>query len=194
MILTESQAAGYTSPRGVPGKRLTMRIGEMAAKECREILMRTSIGRLGCSHDDQPYVVPIYFAYEPDHLYGFATDGQKIDWMRTNPKVCVESDEITNHFQWTSVVLYGRYRELPDLPLYAEEREHARKLLETRSLWWQTAFASRRLKSSGDLIPPLFYCIEIDSMTGYRAAADAGESQSPASITDSGAIPIGERL
>ncbi len=74
------------------------------------------------------------------------------------------------------MVLYGRYRELPDMPLYAEERDHARKLLETRSLWWQTAFASRRLKSGDDLIPPLFYCIEIDSMTGYRAAADAGES------------------
>ena len=193
MILTESQAPGYRSLRGVPGKRLTMRIGEMTAKDCQGILTRISIGRLGCSREDQPYVVPIYFVYEPDHLYGFATDGQKIDWMRTNPKVCVEIDEITDHFQWMSVILYGRYRELPDMPLYAEERDHARKLLETRSLWWQTAFASRRLKSSGDLIPPLFYCIDINSVTGYRAAADAGESQSAASITDSGAIPIGER-
>jgi nitroimidazol reductase NimA-like FMN-containing flavoprotein (pyridoxamine 5'-phosphate oxidase superfamily) len=156
-----------------------MRIGEMTAKDCQGILTRISIGRLGCSREDQPYVVPIYFVYEPDHLYGFATDGQKIDWMRTNPKVCVEIDEITDHFQWTSVVLYGRYRELPDMPLYAEERDHARKLLETRSLWWQTAFASRRLKSGDDLIPPLFYCIEIDSMTGYRAVADAGESVTP---------------
>jgi uncharacterized protein len=193
MILTERQAAGYTSPVGPPGKRLIMRIGEMTTEECREILTRTSIGRLGCSHDDQPYVVPIYFVYEPDRLYGFATDGRKIDWMRTNPKVCVESDEVINHFQWVSVVLYGHYRELPDLPLYSEERDHARKLLETRSLWWQTAFASRRPKSSSDLIPPLFYCIDIDSMTGYRAAADAGESHSPASIADLGAIPIGER-
>ena len=153
-----------------------MRIGEMTQKDCREVLAHTFLGRLGCSREDQPYVVPIYFVYEPDHLYGFATDGQKIDWMRTNPKVCVEMDEITNHFQWTSVVLYGRYRELPDLPQYAEERDHARKVLETRSLWWQTAFASRRLKSADDFIPPLFYCIEIDSMTGYRAVADAGES------------------
>jgi uncharacterized protein len=155
-----------------------MRIGEMTPRECRDILVHTSLGRLGCSREDQPYVVPIYFVYEPDHLYGFATDGQKIDWMRTNPKVCVEMDEIANHFQWTSVVLYGRYRELPDLPQYAEEREHARKLLETRSLWWQTAFASRRLKSDNDLIPPLFYCIEIESMTGYRSIADVGESVS----------------
>ncbi|MGA2429813.1 MAG: pyridoxamine 5'-phosphate oxidase family protein [Candidatus Acidiferrum sp.] len=153
-----------------------MRIGEMNAKECREVLKHASIGRLGCSREDQPYVVPIYFAYEPDHLYGFSTDGQKIEWMRANPKVCVEVDEITNHFQWTSVVLTGRYRELPDSPRFAEEREQARKLLESRSLWWQTAFASRQLKTGDDFIPPLFYCIEIDSITGYRAAPDAGES------------------
>jgi uncharacterized protein len=153
-----------------------MRIQELTAKECGEILAHTSIGRLGCSRDDQPYVVPIYFAYEPDHLYGFATEGQKIEWMRMNPKVCVEVDEITDHFQWRSVVLHGRYRELPDVPQHAAERDRARKLLETRSLWWQTAFASRRLKSGDDLIPPLFYGIDIHSLTGYRASPDTGES------------------
>jgi uncharacterized protein len=147
-----------------------MQLEEMAAKDCREMLKRASLGRLGCSREDQPYVVPIYFVYEPDHLYGFATEGQKIEWMRSNPKVCVEVDEITNHFEWASIVLYGQYRELPDLPSHAEERDHARKLLEKRSLWWQTAFASRRLKLADDLIPPLFYCIGIDAMTGYRAA------------------------
>jgi len=153
-----------------------MRIGEMAAKDCREVVTRTSIGRLACSREDQPYIVPIYLVYEPDHLYGFSTDGQKIEWMRTNPKVCVEVDDIKDHFRWTSVVLYGRYRELPDVPKHAEERDHARKLLEKRSLWWQTAFSSRRMKSGDDFIPPLFYCIEIDSMTGYRAVPDAGET------------------
>ncbi len=153
-----------------------MQIEEMTAKDCREILTRSALGRLGCSREDQPYVVPIYFVYEPDHIYSFSTEGQKIEWMRNNPKVCVEIDDIANHFQWTSVVLYGHYRELPDTPKFSEERDHARKLLEKRSLWWQTAFLSRRLKSASDFIPPLFYCVEIDSMTGYRAAADAGES------------------
>jgi nitroimidazol reductase NimA-like FMN-containing flavoprotein (pyridoxamine 5'-phosphate oxidase superfamily) len=69
------------------------------------------------------------------------TDGQKIEWMRTNPKVCVEIDGITNDFQRTSVVVCGGYRELLDLPPSAEERNHARKRLATRSLWWQTTFA-----------------------------------------------------
>src|ERR1700738_4386502 len=105
---------------------LTMRIGEMTDEECKRMLTHTSIGRLGCSREDQPYIVPIYYVHEPEHLYGFSTEGQKIEWMRANPKVCVEIDEITNHYQWSSVVLYGRYRELPDLPQYAEGGVHHR--------------------------------------------------------------------
>ena len=31
-----------------------------------------------------------------DYLYSFSTVGQKIEWMRANPNVCVETDEVTN--------------------------------------------------------------------------------------------------
>jgi hypothetical protein len=77
-------------------------------------------------------------------------------------------DEIANHFQWTTLASTAAAANCSTCPKYAEERDHARKLLEGRSLWWQTAFASRRLKSADDFIPPLFYCIEIDPMTCYR--------------------------
>jgi hypothetical protein len=112
-------------------------------------------------------------AAEPDHLYGFTSAGQKIEWMRTDPRVSVEVDEIANHFQWESVILTGHFHELPDL--HAEERTHARKLLQQRSLWWDSAFAARRLKSDGDAILPIFYRLGIESMTGYRAVANAEE-------------------
>lgn len=162
-----------------------MQVTELSAKECRQILTRVSMGRLGCSRDDQPYVVPIYFAYEPDHLYGFATGGQKMEWMRTNPKVCVEVDEIASQFGWVSLVVTGRFRELPDAPPHAQERKHARELLEQRSLWWETAFATRRVKSASDAIPPLFYSIQIESISGYRAVANADEA-----ATTNAALPL----
>ena len=66
--------------------------------------------------NNQPYVVPIYFAYEPDRLYGFSTVGQKVEWMRDNPLVCVEADEVRAHNEWASVVVLGRYEELSDRP------------------------------------------------------------------------------
>jgi uncharacterized protein len=52
--------------------------------------------------------MPIYFAYQPDRLYGFSSVGRKIEWMRANPRVCVEADEVTDHFHWTSVIVSGR--------------------------------------------------------------------------------------
>jgi nitroimidazol reductase NimA-like FMN-containing flavoprotein (pyridoxamine 5'-phosphate oxidase superfamily) len=156
-----------------------MVITEMTSKECQEILARTGFGRLGCTRNNQPYVVPIYFAYEPDHLYGFSTFGQKIDWMRANPKVCVEIEEVASQFSWASVIINGRYQELPDTREHNPERQHAYTLLEKRTLWWQTAQAARQLQASHEPFPPIFYCIHIETMTGHRAAPDPTESDRP---------------
>jgi len=41
-----------------------MEMNEMTAEECRAFLERASLGRLGCSFENQPYVVPIYFALQ----------------------------------------------------------------------------------------------------------------------------------
>jgi len=154
-----------------------MVINELTQKECSDMLSHTSLGRLGCALDDQPYVVPIYFAYDDNHLYVLSTLGQKIEWMRANPKVCVQVDEIQSEAQWVSIVVNGRYQELPEVQ-YAAEQARARKLLQKRYRWWQTAMAERQLKVGADLIDPLFFRIHIDSMTGLRALPET-ESSSP---------------
>jgi len=41
-----------------------MVINEMTEKECRDILSRASFGKLGCALENQPYVIPINFAYD----------------------------------------------------------------------------------------------------------------------------------
>ncbi len=94
-----------------------MQVGEMTQDACRAVLTRNTIGRLGCSLENQPYVVPICFAYEADYIYIFSTLGQKIEWMRANPKVCMEIDEITNRSQWVSVIAYGLYQEFAQDPI-----------------------------------------------------------------------------
>jgi nitroimidazol reductase NimA-like FMN-containing flavoprotein (pyridoxamine 5'-phosphate oxidase superfamily) len=152
-----------------------MMISEIPEKECRAILARGSIGRLGCSLYDQPYVVPIYFAYERDYIYILSTVGQKIDWMRQNPKVCIQVDEISNQSEWVSVIANGTYEELPG-PADSPERTHARRLLEKQHGWWLNALAERRAKVDDLLIDPLFFRIHADSMTGLRATAN-GEAR-----------------
>ena len=154
-----------------------MLIRNLTPQECQQMMTRGVFGRLGCASDNQPYVVPIYFAYEPDHLYSFTTVGRKIEWMRKNPKVCVEVDEVVDHFQWMSVIVTGRYQELPNTVEFSSERQHALMALEKRLLWWQTALAAKQLPTRYETPEPLFYCIYIDSMTGRRAIPDAVESR-----------------
>ena len=84
-----------------------MRIVAISQHECKELLQRVSIGRLACSLKDQPYVVPVAFSYETDCIYMFSTVGKKIEWMRQNPKVCLQAEEIGHGSNWTSVVVTG---------------------------------------------------------------------------------------
>ena len=149
-----------------------MLVGELHSGECYELLARFGFGRLACARDNQPYIVPIYFAYEAERLYGFGTLGQKIEWMRSNPLVAVEADEVKSHLEWTSVVVRGRYEEFPDTPEYADRRQQAQSVLEKRSLWWQTGFASAQTRGRFNRDLPVFYCIHIDEVSGHRAMPD----------------------
>lgn len=153
-----------------------MLISEMSVEDCRNMLSRQGFGRLACVHQNRPYIVPIYFAYAPDHLHGFTTVGQKVEWMRSNPQVCVETDEVLSHFRWSSVVVTGRYEELPDTPQYSAVRLRAQLRLEKRALWWQTAYAANQARLEDRPADAIFYCIHIEEISGRRATADPVES------------------
>lgn len=144
-----------------------MPIKEMSEKECREALTRLHTGRLGCALDNQPYIVPVSIVYEENFIYSFSTDGQKIKWMRANPKVCVQIDEISGQSKWLSVVGYGQYQELRE-PQFEIERAHARKLLDRQHHWWLNALAERQLKAGDNLVATLFFRIRIESLSGLE--------------------------
>jgi uncharacterized protein len=146
-----------------------MQVVPISQEECRELLQRASIGRLGCSLDNQPYVVPVSFAYEPEFVYVFSTLGKKIEWMRQNPKVCLQVDEVGTRSNWTSVIVTGSYLELPEQQ-YPAEREHAMEQLAQHSEWWRTPLAERREQTSDSLIEPIFFRIDNLSISGLRAA------------------------
>ena len=147
-------------------------VQDLNKQECCELLKRMGFGRLGCASKNQPYVVPIYFAYESDRLFGFSTVGQKIVWMRKNPCVCVQADEVAGPDNWASVVVFGRYEELGDDPKYAALRPYAHALLEKRMLWWRPAIASSETRGEHFGPFPVFYCIHILEMTGHRSSRE----------------------
>src|SRR4029079_15826948 len=90
-----------------------MLIRELTNDECIEVLARNHLGHLGCARLDQPYVVPIHFSFDAAPLcaYAFSTVGQKVHWMRDNPKVCLEVAEVTDKQHWVTVVANGVYQD-----------------------------------------------------------------------------------
>lgn len=156
-----------------------MQITEMSQRESRAMLEGLGIGRLACARDNQPYVVPIFFAYEDNRLYGFSTLGRKIEWMRSNPQVCVQADEIRNYFEWKSVIVLGRYEELPDDEAHGKARGHAITLLSQRTRWWQGAYATHRLRPQAGGPTPVIFSVDIGEITGHRAEPDPADLEAP---------------
>lgn len=177
-----------------------MVIREMNREECFRLLARARLARLACSYENQPYVVPVYLTYHSSGgeacLYGFTTPGQKVEWMRANPLVCVEVDEVTSDDQWVSVIAFGRYEELPNteghdgsrLPARAEssqgsgttpdtagrdsERLLAHEVLQAHAMWWAPATAARTHRDPAGPFIPIFYKVWINQVTGHQATRD----------------------
>jgi uncharacterized protein len=112
-----------------------MLIHELTRAQCLEVLMRMNVGRLACARHDQPYIVPVSFYFDGSDacLYSFSTLGQKIRWMRENPRVCVEVDEIADQVHWTTVIVTGRYEEIQAGMHAGGAQARALKLFQQRS-------------------------------------------------------------
>jgi hypothetical protein len=149
-----------------------MRIIAISQQECSDLLKRLYIGRLACSLENQPYIVPVCFSYEPDCIYIFSTLGKKIKWMRQNPKVCLQADEIGNRSNWFSVIVTGTYLELRE-PQYTPQREHALEQLAQYSEFWRFPLAERREQTSDLSIESVFFRVDIKSMSGLRGIPEA---------------------
>ena len=166
-----------------------MFIHEMTEADCLNTLSHSRFGRLACSYENQPYIVPFYFAYENLYLYGFTTPGQKVEWMRSNPLVCVELDDVVNVTEWMSIIIFGSYEELPETQEdkkitdlrrptnylgastpYEEHlslRQHAHALLQQHAEWWEPGAISSTHRPVHSF-EPVFYRIQIDRISGRR--------------------------
>lgn len=148
-----------------------MLVHELSADECLAVLACSDFGRLACAYGNQPYIVPVFYAFEASRrcLYAFSTVGQKIEWMRENPLVCVEIEDIRDKTHWTTVLVFGRYEELTDTPEDTAARHAAQRLFQERPEWWLPAAAKVPTREERGRM--VVYRIQIDHMTGRRAGA-----------------------
>ncbi|HTZ48761.1 MAG TPA: pyridoxamine 5'-phosphate oxidase family protein [Verrucomicrobiae bacterium] len=153
-----------------------MLIYDMTPEDCRKTLQRENFGRLACANGNQPYIVPIYFAHKGEYLYGFSSLGQKIAWMRGNPNVCIQTDTISSGDEWSSVIVTGRYEELPDIAEWPEDVLEAYELIRNRAMWWQPSYASAVLRDTSQPPTPVHYRIHVGQITGRRAFPGTAEA------------------
>ena len=141
-----------------------MLIQDISSAVCIDLLRRINIGRLAVVKDLQPYVVPISFVYSSNSIYGFSTIGQKVEWMRANPLVCLEVDEIVSLQNWTTVVIFGKYIELSD----HEDRKIAHGILSKSANWWEPGFTSTLVEGKTRPLEPIYFRISINKITGHQ--------------------------
>ena len=144
-----------------------MLIQELNHDQCGEVLARSTLGRLACARFDQPYMVPIHFSFDAERncVYAFSMVGQKVHWMRENPKVCLEIEEFDGKDSWMTVVAIGRYEEIHQNPDEGEARRRAQALFMARSEWWLPAAAKLPDREHSDVV---VFRIQIDRLTGRR--------------------------
>ena len=147
-----------------------MLIRELTREDSLAFLAAKHFARLACAWKGQPYVMPIRIARESDHLYCFSTVGQKIDWLRKNPLVCVEADEIESLQKWCSVVAFGRYSELPKTPDFDRERHRAHELLWPDGEVWEPGYARTIVHGKAHALEAVYFRIDLGEVSGRRAA------------------------
>jgi len=82
---------------------------ELDRSEIEEILLRNNVGRLAFSFHDRVDIQPIHYVYERGWLYGRTSQGDKISSLTHNQWVAFEVDEVTDVFDWKSIVIHGSF-------------------------------------------------------------------------------------
>lgn len=90
-------------------------IANLNSNEIEEVLRTQLVGRLGCHADHRTYVVPISYAYDGTYIYAHTYEGLKMNFIRKNPQVCFQVDDISNMANWKSVIAWGSAEELTDI-------------------------------------------------------------------------------
>jgi len=98
----------------VAGSYPAPRIGEVTFRdlsrdEIEALLLRNKVGRVAFSFHDRVDIQPIHYVYERGWIYGRTSEGEKLATLKHNQWVAFEVDEVTDTFDWRSIVIHGSF-------------------------------------------------------------------------------------
>lgn len=142
-------------------------VQELSESEIEQVLERVGYGHLACCRDGQPYVVPVHYAYHEGSVYVYTTEGKKSEIIASNPRVCLQAEDVVDNQHWQSVIVEGRAVRLND----EVERDMAFKrivainptLTPAVSIHWMDEWVRENIE--------VIYRIVPDMRSGRRAVA-----------------------
>ena len=141
-----------------------LRVEDMPPVEMHTLLQTASFGHLGCAHNGRPYVVPMHYAYDGKELYFFTTEGMKTQFMKGNPQVCLQVEEITDSSHWRSVMVIGRAEKLTN----RDEIERAMKQIVERNPSLTPAISATQVDALGRAVDIALYRIQPEVIDGRK--------------------------
>lgn len=144
-------------------------LGHLNEMQIENVLVSQVLGRLACTDGEQPYIVPVTYAYDGKYIYGQTKEGKKLNILRKNPHVCFEVDMMTDMANWQSVLVYGIFEELNE-----QEALQARDILFNRVFHLMTSATVHPKEHDPEdggiedtnRVKPVMYRIKIDERTG----------------------------
>ena len=133
---------------------------EMSTSEIDEFVHSQKVGHVGCHVGGETYVVPVIYGWDAECIYVYTTEGQKVDMMRQNPRVCFEIDEYRSDGGWRSVIAQGVFEELRD-----DDVAHALRIISARVTSNRDAGSSRE---RGEGRVPFAFRIRTTEVSGRK--------------------------
>ncbi|QIP13730.1 pyridoxamine 5'-phosphate oxidase family protein [Spirosoma aureum] len=126
------------------------------------VLSSQLFGHLGTNANGQLMIWPVTYLFDGQAIYGQIQEDELTSLLQTNPNVCFEVSELTNPFDWRSVVIQGIYEELQ-----GEERRYVEQLLGPARIS-PMLFQPTLDLAHFELPATIVYRIRIRNKTGYH--------------------------
>ncbi len=149
-----------------------IQIEEMADSEIVDVLARVGYGHLACCRDNEPYVVPVHFAYDAGEIFVYTTEGKKYEMIKSNPRVCLQVEEVVDNQRWQSVIVDGEAQQIKGEP----DRGRALRLIVAVNPMLTPAVSIRWVDSWIRENIEVIYRIRPTEMSGRRSAGLVGRA------------------
>jgi nitroimidazol reductase NimA-like FMN-containing flavoprotein (pyridoxamine 5'-phosphate oxidase superfamily) len=135
-------------------------ISRLTPEQSYALLRGGRVAHLGMVEPAGPYVIPINYAFDGEYVYLHSLPGRKVEAMRSDPRVCVQVDEVRDDFCWKSVLAFGRAEEMKN----QAERAHVLSLL--LALFPHLTPVESLMADDAAAPAPLVFRIPVERVTG----------------------------